>query len=198
MERDAFTDERDRVLTRKELDKKWAWVLTGSGHFFNETIDLINKLNFVDLFVSKAAEEVLVMYKKKGKISREIKIYQDNSSSSASVGKFYKGAYHTLVMAPTSSNTVAKCVYGISDSLATNIFAQSGKCKVDCIFFPCDTAPELKTFAPSGYVDVFPRKIDLENVERLKKFSQTTVVLSFKALEKEIETRRECLKKSYF
>ena len=83
MERDAFTDERDRVLTRKEVDKKWAWVLTGSGHFFNETIDLINKLNFVDLFVSKAAEEVLVMYKKKGKISREIKIYQDNSSSSA-------------------------------------------------------------------------------------------------------------------
>ena len=198
MERDAFTDERDRVLTRKDSDKKWAWVLTGSGHFFNETIDLINKLNFVDLFVSKAAEEVLVMYKKKGKISSEIKIYQDNSSSSASVGKFYKGAYHTLVMAPTSSNTVAKCVYGISDSLATNIFAQSGKCRVDCIFFPCDTAPELKTFAPSGYVDVYPRKIDLENVEKLKKFSQTTVVLSFKALEKEIETRRECLKKSYF
>lgn len=198
MERDAFTDERDRVLTRKEVDKKWAWVLTGSGHFFNETIDLINKLNFVDLFVSKAAEEVLVMYKKKGKISREIKIYQDNSSSSASVGKFYKGAYHTLVMAPTSSNTVAKCVYGISDSLATNIFAQSGKCRVDCIFFPCDTAPELKTFAPSGYVDVFPRKIDLENVERLKKFSKTTVVLSFKELEKEIEMRRKCLKKSYF
>ena len=28
-------------------------------------------------------------------------------------------------MAPTSSNTVAKCVYGISDSLATNIFAQA-------------------------------------------------------------------------
>ena len=65
-------------------------------------------------------------------------------------------------------------------------------------FFPCDTAPELKTFAPSGYVDVFPRKIDLENVEKLKKFSQTTVVLSFKELEKEIEMRRECLKKSYF
>ena len=101
-------------------------------------------------------------------------------------------------MAPTSSNTVAKCVYGISDSLATNIFAQSGKCRVDCIFFPCDTAPELKTFAPSGYVDVFPRKIDLENVERLKKFSKTTVVLSFKELEKEIEMRRKCLKKSYF
>ena len=115
--------------------KKWAWVLTGSGHFFNESIELINYIKDVDIFVSKAAEEVLVMYKKKGKISKEIKIYRDNSASSVSVGKFYKNHYHTLVMAPTSSNTVAKCVYGISDSLASNIFAQAGKCRVFCIFF---------------------------------------------------------------
>ena len=179
------------------LEKKWAWVLTGSGHFFKETIELINNLQKVDLFLSKAAEEVLVMYKKKGKISKNVKIYQDNSSSSASVGKFYKGAYHTLVMAPTSSNTVAKCVYGISDSLATNIFAQSGKCRVDCIYFPCDTAPELQTMAPSGLVDVFPRDIDLENVEKLKKFSKTQIVMSFKELEKKIIEREKCLKKSY-
>ena len=63
-------------LSKKKNIKKWAWVLTGSGHFFNETIDLINKLKDVDIFVSKAAEEVLVMYKKKGKISKEIKIYK--------------------------------------------------------------------------------------------------------------------------
>ncbi len=184
-------------MIKKKLDKRWAWVLTGSGHFFTETIELINKLKDVDLFVSKAAEEVLVMYKKKGKFSKSIKIYKDDSSSSASVGKFYKGAYHTLVMAPTSSNTVAKCVYGISDSLATNIFAQSGKCRVDCIFFPCDTAPELKTMAPSGLVDVFPRDIDLENVKKLKKFSMTKVVMSFNGLEREIIEREKCLKKSY-
>ena len=184
-------------MTGEKLKKKLAWVLTGSGHFFNETIELINMLEKVDLFVSKAAEEVLVMYKKKGKISEFVKIYQDNSASSASVGKFYKGTYHTLVMAPTSSNTVAKCVYGISDSLATNIFAQSGKCKVECIFFPCDTAPELKTMAPSGLVDVFPRDIDLQNVEKLKEFSMTNVVMSFKELKKEIFERKKCLKKFY-
>ncbi len=184
-------------MNKKKFDKRWAWVLTGSGHFFTETIELINKLKEVDLFVSKAAEEVLVMYKKKGKISKNIKIYQDNSASSASVGKFYQGAYHSLVMAPTSSNTVAKCVCGISDSLATNIFAQSGKCRVECIFFPCDTAPELQTMAPSGLVDVFPRNIDLENVEKLKKFSMTKVVMSFNELEIEIVEREKCLKKSY-
>ena len=50
--------------------KKWAWVLTGSGHFFNESIELINYIKDVDIFVSKAAEEVLVMYKKKEKFQR--------------------------------------------------------------------------------------------------------------------------------
>ena len=175
----------------KKKQKKWAWVLTGSGHFFNETIELINIIKDVDLFVSKAAEEVLVMYKKKGKISRDIKIYKDNSASSVSVGRFYKGLYHTLIMAPTSSNTVAKCVYGISDSLASNIFAQAGKCKVYCIYFPCDTAPELKTLAPSGLVDVYPRKIDLMNVEKLRDFSDTEVVMSFQDLEKRVLMRNK-------
>ena len=60
-------------------EKRWAWVLTGSGHFFNETIELINSLDEIDLFVSKAADEVLAMYKKKGKLSNKIKVFKDNS-----------------------------------------------------------------------------------------------------------------------
>ena len=56
-----------------DKEKKWAWVLTGSGHFFNETIELINTLKNVDVFVSKAAEEVLVMYKKKEKFLKILK-----------------------------------------------------------------------------------------------------------------------------
>ena len=46
-------------------NQRWAWVLTGSGHFFNESIDLINSLENLDLFLSKAADEVLTMYKKR-------------------------------------------------------------------------------------------------------------------------------------
>ena len=171
--------------------KRWAWVLTGSGHFFNETIDLINEIRDVDIFISKAAEEVLVMYKKKGNISNKIKIFRDNSASSATVGKFYNNHYHTLIMGPASSNTVAKCVYGISDSLASNVFAQAGKCRVYCIYFPCDTAPELKTLSPKGMVDVYPRKIDLENVEKLKFFSDTYVAMSFDDFKTKILKRRK-------
>ena len=51
--------------------------------------------------------------------------------------------------------------------------------------------------APGGLVDVFPRAIDLENVEKLKKFSITKVVMSFKELESEIIEREKCLKKFY-
>ena len=177
---------------KKKKIHKWAWVLTGSGHFFNESIELINSLKDIDLFVSKAAEEVLVMYKKKGLISKNIKIYKDNTASAVPVGQFYRGIYHTLVMAPTSSNTVAKCVVGISDNLATNVFAQSGKCKVECIFFPCDTAPELKTLSPKGFVDVYPRKIDLENVKKLKKFERTKVVINFDDLKQEVKSEKNC------
>ena len=181
-----------------ENNQRWAWVLTGSGHFFSESIEIINSLGNVDLFVSKAAEEVLVMYKKKDKLSKDVTVYKDNSASSVTVGKFYKGIYHTLVMAPTSSNTVAKCVLGISDTLATNIFAQSGKCKVFCIYFPCDTAPELKTFSPKGFVNVYPRDIDLQNVKKLHEFRDTKVTTSFEELKSEIFRREECLKKSFF
>ena len=100
-------------------------------------------------------------------------------------------------MAPATSNTVAKCVYGISDNLATNVFAQAGKCRVPIIVFACDTAPELETKAPDGMVKVFPRRIDLENTERLKDFEATTVVESVAGLEAALGSRLACLNISF-
>ena len=118
------------------------------------------------------------------------------TASAVPVGEFYKGQYHTLVMAPVSSNTVAKCVAGISDNLATNVYAQAGKCRVPSIVFACDTAPELETMAPKGMVKVYPRRIDLENVEKLKAFEATTVVESMAGLEQAIGERKAWLNAS--
>jgi len=44
--------------------------------------------------------------------------------------------------------------------------------------------------APKGLVKVYPRKIDLENVERLKEFEETQVVDSMAALEAAIRARQ--------
>jgi len=170
---------------------RWGWALTGSGHFFTESIALIKQLGEVDLFVSKAADEVLRMYKQD--LPAGTRIFRETTASSAPVGRFYEGLYHTLIVSPASSNTVAKCVYGLSDTLVTNCFAQAGKCRVHSIVFACDTAPEMITMAPKGPVSVYPRRIDLENTARLKEFDDCTVVESISELTEAIEARRQLL-----
>ena len=57
----------------------------------------------------------------------------------------YDDIYHTVVVAPATSNTVAKCAFGISDSLPTNMFAQAGKLGIPGIVFACDTEPVVVT-----------------------------------------------------
>lgn len=169
---------------------RWGWALTGSGHFFTECLDLIRTLDHVDLFVSRAAAEVVRMYGQKLDLPKGARIFRDTTASAAPVGLFYHGVYHTLVLAPATSNTVAKCVLGISDTLATNVFAQAGKCRVPVIVFACDSAPELETEAPSGMVRVYPRRIDLDNTHRLGQFDDTRVALTLSELGAMLDARR--------
>jgi flavoprotein len=173
---------------------RWGWALTGSGHFFKECLTLVRELEDVDLFVTRAAGEVIRMYRQDFDLPKSMRIFRDTTASAAPVGAFYYGTYHTLVLAPATSNTVAKCVYGISDTLATNVFAQAGKCRVFSIVFACDTAPELETEAPKGVVKVYPRKIDLDNTERLKSFKDVAVVETLAKLGTELSRRKRELK----
>lgn len=167
-----------------------AWAITGSGHYIRECLDLLLSLQDVDLYLSQAGEEVLRMYDIDVQALRnKMPVYRDKAASAPPVGHFYKGYYHTLVMAPTTSNTVAKCVLGISDTLVTNLYAQAGKCRVQTIVYPCDTESEMLTTAPSGEVWVYPRKIDLEATEKLRSFDYTTVVDSVGDLELKVRER---------
>ncbi|MCB4811493.1 flavoprotein [Methylovorus menthalis] len=175
-------------------EQRLAWAITGSGHYLRECIDILNTLDQVDLFLSKAAAEILKQYGYEHNVGR---VYQDKTASSVPVELFYHGAYHTVVVAPATSNTVAKMVYGISDNLVTNIFAQAGKCRVPSIVFACDTEPELESEAPREHmVKVYPRRIDLENMEKLKTFDDTTVAGDIAQLQAAIQTRLAWLRDS--
>jgi len=160
---------------------RWVWALTGSGHFFKECLRMLRELDDVDPFVSKAASEILRMYRQEFKLPPATRLFRDTTASAA---------YHTLILAPATSNTVAKCVVGISDTLVTNVFAQAGKCRLPAIVFACDTAPELETEAPKGMVKVYPREIDLKNTERLKSFESAVVVESLEDLRTALGRRR--------
>jgi flavoprotein len=172
-----------------------AWAITGSGHYIEECLNFLLTLDDVDLYISQAGEEVLKMYSiDLSDIRAKMPVYRDKAASAPPVGHFYKGHYHTFVMAPATSNTVAKCVLGIADSLATNLYAQAGKCRVPSIVYPCDTAPEMETTAPGGKVMVYPRRIDLEATEKLRTFEYTTVVESVDELIIKVNERLKSLK----
>lgn len=184
-------------MARARTHPRLAWAVTGSGHFFTECVELMNRLAEFDLFVSKAADEVVRMYRRGGPHWPErCRVFRDTTASAPPIGRFYYGDYHTLVVAPATSNTIAKCVWGISDTLVTNVVAQAGKCRVPTIVFACDTAPEMETEAPDGVVKVFPRRIDLENTDRLRAFEGVTVVETFADLERAVAERMACLNAS--
>lgn len=178
-----------------ENKPRLAWGLTGSGHFLQESLDLARQFPDVDLFLSKAAAEVLNMYGHDVEdLRKEFRIMRDNTASAAPVGLFYEGVYHTVVIAPATSNTVAKCVVGISDTLVTNIFAQAGKRHIPSIVFACDNEPEVETESPKEWVTVFPRRIDLENTERLQQMEAVTVVSDIDELRRRIDQRYASLR----
>ena len=154
-----------------------AWAVTGSGHYLKACLDIIRNLDEIDLFYSRAGEEVMSMYGHSlKKINHKSRVYRDRAASAPPVGLFYRGDYHTLVVAPATSNTVAKMVLGISDTLVTNVYAQAGKCRIPSIVLACDTEPEMDTHAPDRVVKVWPRDIDLAHTRALRSFEATTVV----------------------
>lgn len=171
-----------------------AWALTGSGHDFVACLDLIQRLGPMDVFASRAAVEVIFLYTKdRAPFPPGVRLIKDTSASAAPVGRFYHGWYHTLVVAPATSNTVAKLVAGISDTLVTNVFAQAGKCRIPTIVYACDTAPVHDTMAPDGMVRLWPRRVDLDNTARLATFEATMVVSDMAALEAAVSARLAAL-----
>ena len=171
------------------MDKKRiAWCITGSGHYLKESIDLMLTHKNIDLYLSKAGEEVLKWYNYDLSIFKKnkIKVFKDVTASASPVSLLYESVYKLIVISPATSNTIALMAQGISDSLVTNMFAQAGKCEVKSLVFACDTEPVVITQAPKKLVTLYPREIDLKNYRALKKFKNVIVVDNIKSLKKHL------------
>jgi flavoprotein len=173
---------------------RFAWCITGSGHYLEEAIALAARLPALDLFLSDAAEEVLPLYKLrleelKPRFGPGFRLLRDKTASAVPVGMLYDDVYHTVVIAPATSNTVAKCAFGISDTLPTNMFAQAGKLGIPSIVFACDTEPTVVTKSPHEWVTLRPRRVEFENVERLRAIEYCSVVRSPEELQAALDAR---------
>jgi dihydromethanopterin reductase (acceptor) len=176
-------------------NKRLAWAITGSGHYLRESLAILASLQDVDVFLSSAAAEIIKQYGFQAQLDATgHRVFQDKTASSVPVEFFYEGKYHTLVISPATSNTIAKMAYGISDSLVTNLYAQAGKTRVPSIVFACDTAPEVESEAPKeNMVMVYPREIDLDNIQKLAQFEATEIVASIEALQVAVDLKLQSL-----
>jgi dihydromethanopterin reductase (acceptor) len=166
-----------------------AWGVAGAGHFLPEIAHLLQANKEVDLFLSRAAEEVIRQYRLDAMLHRDgQRVIYDRVASAPEVSRLYVGAYRLVVIAPATSNSIAKFVNGISDNLLSNLFAHAGKTRTPVVVLPTDIAPEIDSQAPGGVVRVYPRVIDLDNIRRLRGFDGVTVVEELEGLQRCLAT----------
>jgi len=109
--------------------RKIAWGITGSGDRIEETVRTMIKLqkqydDVVDVrvFVSKAGEQVIKYYKLFNDLEKHFdKVWVEiNANSPFLAGQLQVKRYELLLLAPATSNTVAKISLGLADSLLSN------------------------------------------------------------------------------
>jgi archaeoflavoprotein AfpA len=159
--------------------KKVAWGITGAGDKIEEFIEVMKQVkkeyeNNVDIhvFVSKAAETVLKYYALENEVKQNFaKVMVEVNSNSPFLAAWMQiHKYEFLLIAPASSNTVAKIAYGIGDSMLTNAANMSLKAFVPVYVVPSDFEEKtVYTKLPNGKdMKLRIRKEDADNTRKLE------------------------------
>jgi len=149
---------------------KCLWCLTGGEYLLAESMEVLKRQSGATVAVSTAGLEVVSMYG----LLDELKGAADDIVLEGTHGRsapiiMMLRSYDVVVVAPCSANTAAKIAHGIADSLVTNIVSQALKSCVKVVVLPTDAEPEVTGKTVSGKdVRIRCRRVDLENVERLK------------------------------
>jgi len=175
---------------------KIAWGITGSGDLIVEAVELMIQLQQehdvkIDVFVSKAGRQVLNWYKSWNKVNENLNVKVEVDANVPFIaGPLQMGKWDVLIVAPLTANSAAKIAHGIEDTLITNAVAQTCKGKTPVLLLPVDQVPgEIETVAPNGMrFKIRTRKVDLENVSRLREMEGITVVASLDDITQKIKS----------
>ncbi len=125
-----------------------AWAITGGGTWIREIVDVMKVLKKeygvkITVLFSKWGYEVARIYGVLREISRIAsgEYYEEifiEDKGMYYIGRLNRRKYKVLVIAPATSNTIAKMVYGIADTLPTAAYAQALKSNIPVVILPTD------------------------------------------------------------
>ncbi|MDH4292409.1 MAG: archaeoflavoprotein AfpA [Dehalococcoidia bacterium] len=163
---------------KKEKKRKVAWGITGSGDRLVETVEIMKQIkkqyhNEVDIIVylSKAGDQVVKYYRLADDLKENFdRVWVEiNPNSPFLAGQLQLGKFEFLLIAPATSNTVAKISMGIADSLLCNAAIMGLKAFVPFYIMPSDYEEGMiVTKLPNGRdMKLRIRKEDVEHVKKL-------------------------------
>jgi archaeoflavoprotein AfpA len=158
---------------------KVAWGITGAGDKIAEILEVMKDLKKqsedivqIDVYLSKAAEAMLKFYRLDEELNQSFTkvTVESNANSPFLAGMVQSHKYEFLLIMPASSNTVAKIVNSISDTLLTNAALMSLKAFVPVWIMPVDYKEAIiYTKLPNGKeMKLRVRKEEAEQVRKLE------------------------------
>lgn len=165
--------------TVKVKKHKVAWGITGAGDKIAEILEIMEDLKKqsegkveIEVYISKAADTMLKFYGLEEEIKKSFsKVFVELSANSPFLAALMQsGKYEFLLIAPASSNTVAKIANSISDTMLTNAAIMSLKAYQQVYLLPTDYKESVVyTKLPNGKeMKLRVRKEEAEQVRKLE------------------------------
>src|SRR3989304_6079437 len=177
-----MTAEQAKVKKRKV-----AWGITGGGDRIAEFIEAMKQVKKeheatvdIHVYLSKAAETVLKFYSLETTLRQSFEKVQVevNSNSPFLAAWMQNHKYEFLLIAPATSNSVAKIANGIGDTMITNAAIMSLKAFVPVYVVPTDYREGVVyTKLPNGKeMKLRVRKEEVEQVKKLESMEDVHVL----------------------
>lgn len=175
------------VEEEKIKKRKVAWGITGAGDKITEILEIMKDLkkqseNTIEIhvFLSKAADTMLKFYRLEDELKKNFPKVQVelNSNSPFLAAWLQSGKYEFLLIAPASSNTVAKITCGIGDTMLTNAAIMSLKAYRPVYILPTDYKESIVTTKlPNGKeMRLRVRKEEADQVRKLEKMDDVHIL----------------------
>ncbi|MDP3066823.1 MAG: archaeoflavoprotein AfpA [Methanobacteriaceae archaeon] len=167
--------------------RKIAWGITGAGDKILETMKVMKKIKKeyedkvdIEVFISKSGDQVVKYYGISSDIETNFdKVWVEiNANAPFLAGNIQLGKYEFMLIAPTTSNTVAKIAMRMGDTLISNAAIMGQKADVPLYILPSDYEEGVTiTQLPDGKdLKITIRKEDVDHVKKLSKMYDTFII----------------------